>query len=136
MLFAADYPLLDVFWSMIIFFTWVVWIWMMIYLFSDIFRRQDIGGWSKAAWCVFMIILPFLGALIYLIAQHDGMAQRNIDRMESAQQAFDDRVRAAASEQNGPSAASEIAKAQQLLEAGAITQPEFDKIKAKALAVY
>ena len=135
-MFAADYPLLDVFWSMVIFFTWVVWIWMMIYLFSDIFRRRDIGGWHKALWCVFMIIVPFLGALVYLIAQHDGMAQRNIERADAAQQAFDDRVRAAAAEQNGPSAASEIAKAQQLLEAGAITQPEFDTLKAKALAIH
>lgn len=135
-MFAADYPLLDVFWSMIIFFTWVMWIWMMIYIFSDLFRRRDVGGWGKAAWCVFMIVLPFLGVLIYLIAQHDGMAQRNLERVESAQRAFDDRVREAAATQNGTSAANEIAKAQQLLEAGAITQPEYDQIKAKALAVY
>jgi hypothetical protein len=135
-MFAADYPLLDVFWSMVIFFTWVVWIWMMIYLFSDIFRRRDIGGWGKAGWCIFMICLPFLGALVYLIAQHDGIAQRNIERADAAQQAFDERVRAAAADQNGASAANEIAKAQQLLEAGAITQAEFDQLKAKALAVY
>lgn len=134
-MFAADYPLLEVFWSMIIFFTWVMWIWMMVYIFSDLFRRQDIGGWGKAAWCVFMIVLPFLGVLIYLIAQHDGIAQRNIERAEYAERAFNARVQAAAAEQNGPGAASEIATAQRLLEAGAITQEEYDKLKAKALAV-
>ncbi len=62
MVFAADYPLLDVFWTMIIFFTWVVWIWMMIAILTDVFRRRDISGWSKAAWTVFLIVLPFLGA--------------------------------------------------------------------------
>ena len=72
---AADYPFLDVFWSMIIFFVWVIWIWMMIMILTDVFRRHDLSGWGKAAWTVFLIILPFLGALIYLIAKHDGMAR-------------------------------------------------------------
>ena len=74
---AADYPFLDILWSMIIFFTWVVWIWIMIVILTDVFRRNDIGGWSKALWVIFLIILPFLGALVYLIAHHDGMAQRS-----------------------------------------------------------
>ena len=137
MVIAADYPFLDIFWSMIIFFTWVMWIWMMIYIFTDVFRRRDIGGMSKALWCVFMIVLPFLGVLIYLIAQHDGIAQRNLEQVQAAERAFDARVQQAAATQ-GPSnggggAAAEIEKAQQLLSAGAINQAEFDQIKAKAL---
>jgi len=137
---AADYPFLDILWTMIIFFTWVMWIWMMVYLFTDIFRRQDIGGWGKAAWCVFMIVLPFLGALIYLIAQHDGIAQRNLERMQAAEQAFDARVQQAAAAQvhapnGGGGAAAEIEKARGLLADGTINQAEFDKLKAKALAI-
>jgi hypothetical protein len=135
-MFAADYPFLNIFWSMIIFFTWVIWIWMIVIIFSDVFRRRDIGGFAKAAWCVFMIVLPLLGVLVYLIAQHDGMAQRNLEQAQASEQAFNARVQAAAAAQNGPGAASEIATAQQLLEAGAITQDEYDKLKAKALAVH
>ncbi len=135
MVFAADYPFLDVLWTMIIFFAWVVYIWMIIAIFADIFRRRDIGGWSKAAWCVFMIVLPFIGVLIYLIAQHDGMAQRNLERTQLAQQQFEDQVKAVAAADGG-GAAGEIEKAHQLLEKGAITQTEFDAIKAKALAVH
>jgi Phospholipase_D-nuclease N-terminal len=132
-MFAADYPFLDIFWSMIIFFCWVIWIWMMIYIFTDVFRRRDIGGWSKALWCVFMIVLPFLGVLVYLIAQHDGMAQRNLEQAQAAESAFDARVQQAATG-GGGGAASEIEKAHQLLSSGAITQAEFDTIKSKALA--
>ena len=133
MIIAADYPFLDVLWTMIIFFAWVVWIWMMVVILSDVFRRRDIGGWAKAAWTVFLIVLPFLGALTYLIAQHDGMAQRNIDQAESMQKQFDEHVRAVAGS-NGGGAASEIEKAKQLLDSGAINQAEYESIKAKALA--
>ena len=135
-MFAADYPFLGIFWSMIIFFTWVIWIWMLIYLFTDIFRRRDIGGWGKAAWCVFMIVVPFIGVLVYLIAQHDGMAQRNLEQAQQAERAFDQRVQAAASTQGGGGggAAGEIERAHKLLTDGAITQAEFEKIKSKALA--
>jgi hypothetical protein len=129
MVIAADYPFLDVLWSMIIFFTWVVWIWIMIVLLTDIFRRRDIGGWHKALWVVFLIILPFLGALVYLIANHDGMAQRNVKEAEGQKAEFDEYVRSVA----GGSAA-EIEKAKQLLDSGAITQEEFDALKSKALA--
>jgi Phospholipase_D-nuclease N-terminal len=138
-MFAADYPFLDILWTMIIFFTWVVWIWMMIYIFTDLFRRRDIGGFAKAAWAVFMIILPFLGVLIYLIAQHDGITQRNLEQSQAAERAFDARVQqAAAATQpaNGGGAASEIQKAQELLTAGAINQAEFDQIKSRALAAH
>jgi hypothetical protein len=131
MSFAADYPFLDILWSMLIFFCFVVWIWMMIAIFSDIFRRRDIGGWAKAAWCVFLIVLPFLGALIYLIAQHDGMAERNLGQARAAQAEFDQHIRSV-SQSSGP--AAEIDKAKQLRDSGAITDAEFEAIKAKALA--
>jgi general stress protein CsbA len=133
MVLAADYPFLDVLWTMIIFFAWVVWIWMIVVIFTDVFRRRDIGGWAKAAWIVFMIVIPFLGVLAYLIAQHDGMAQRSEEQAQARRQQFDDQVRVAAGE-GGGGPAGEIEKAHQLLEKGAIDQAEFDAIKAKALA--
>jgi uncharacterized membrane protein YcjF (UPF0283 family) len=129
MLIAADYPFLDVFWTMIIFFCWVIWIWIVITVFADLFRRHDIGGWGKAAWVVFVIVLPFLGVLVYLIAQHDGMRERSVKQAQAQQQALDEYVREAA----GGSAA-EIAQAKELLDAGTITQAEFDALKAKALS--
>ena len=135
-MFAADYPFLDIVWTMIIFFTWVMWIWMMVYLFTDLFRRRDIGGFAKAAWAVFMIVLPFLGALIYLIAQHDGITQRNLEQAQAAQQAFDARVQAVAASNGGGGAASEIKQAQELLDAGTIDAGEFQQIKARALAAH
>lgn len=134
---AADYPFLDVLWTMIIFFAWVVWIWMMVVILTDIFRRRDIGGWKKAAWCVFMIVLPFVGVLAYLIVQHDGIAQRNEERMQAAQQQFDEHVRAVAQSNGGGAAdgaAAEIEKAEQLLARGTISQTEFETLKARALA--
>jgi hypothetical protein len=128
-LFAADYPFLDVLWTLIIFFCWVAWIWIVITVFIDLFRRHDIGGWGKAGWVVFVIVLPFLGVLVYLIAQHDGMRERSVREAQDQKQAFDQYVREAA----GGSAA-EIAKAKELLDAGTITQEEFDALKAKALS--
>jgi hypothetical protein len=129
MLVAADYPFLEVLWTMIIFFAWVAWIWIAITVFVDIFRRHDISGWGKAAWVVFVIVLPFLGVLVYLIAQHDGMRERSAKQAEAQRAAFDEYVREAA----GGSAA-EIAKAKELLDAGTISQAEFDSIKAKAIS--
>jgi Short C-terminal domain/Phospholipase_D-nuclease N-terminal len=129
MLIAADYPFLDILWTMIVFFAWVAWLWILFTVFVDLFRRDDIGGWGKAAWIVFVIVLPFLGVLIYLIAQHDGMRERSLSRAEAQRTAFDQYVRETA----GGSAA-EIAKAKELLDAGTITQEEFDAIKAKALS--
>jgi hypothetical protein len=131
MLIASDYPFLDIFWTMIIFFVWVIWIWMVIGIFIDIFGRHDISGWSKALWSVFIIILPFLGVLIYLIANGDGMAQRKAGQAQAQQAQFDDYVKNVAAS-SGP--AAEIDKAKQLLDSGAITQAEFDALKTKALA--
>ena len=128
MLLAADYPFLDVLWTMVLFFAWVAWIWIAITIFSDVFRRHDIGGWTKAAWVAFVIVTPFLGALVYLIAQHDGMRDRSVKQIQAQKAAMDEYVRETA----GGSAA-EIAKAKELLDAGTITQTEFEAIKAKAV---
>jgi hypothetical protein len=130
---AADYPFLNILWSMILFFAWVIWIWMMIVILSDVFRRRDLSGWGKAGWIVFLIVLPFLGVLVYLIAQHDGMAQRSADAAQAQKAQFDDYVRNAAGSAGG-GAAAEIDKAKQLLDSGAITADEFASLKAKALA--
>jgi hypothetical protein len=132
LVFAADYPFLDVFWTMIIFFCWVAWIWVLILILSDVFRR-DLSGWAKAAWCVFLIVLPFLGVLIYLIAEGKHMTERRVRDMEASQASFDSYVRSVAGSEGGGSAA-EIAKAKELLDSGAITQQEFEALKAKVLA--
>ena len=129
MVFAADYPFIDIFWSILIFFFWVIWIWIVITVLIDIFRRDDISGWGKAAWVVFVIILPWLGVLVYLIAQHDGMRDRSTRQAQAEKQAFDDYVRDTAG-----GSAGEISRAKELLDSGAITQEEFDKLKAKALS--
>ena len=126
---AADYPFLDVLGTMILFFAWLAWLWIVVTVLVDLFRRHDIGGWHKAAWVVFVIALPFLGVLIYLIGQHDGMRERSLSEAKAQKQEFDDYVREAA----GGSAA-EIARGKELLDAGTITQQEFDAIKAKALS--
>ncbi len=131
MVFAADYPFLNILWSMIIFFAWVVWIWMMIVILTDVFRRTDIGGWAKAAWVVFLIVLPFLGVLVYLISQHDKMAERRLSDARAQQQMVDEHIRSVA-QSEGP--ATEIANAKQLLDSGAIDESEFAQIKARALA--
>jgi hypothetical protein len=128
---AADYPFLNILWSMIIFFLWVAWIWVLILILSDVFRRHDLSGWGKAGWTFFLIVLPFLGALIYLIAQSDGMAERRAQDAQGQRAQMDDYVRSVAGS-GGP--AAEIDKAKQLLDSGAINQTEFDAIKAKALA--
>jgi membrane-associated protease RseP (regulator of RpoE activity) len=125
----ADFPFLEFLWAMIVFFAWVIYIWIAITVLIDVFRRHDIGGWGKAGWTVFVICCPFLGVLVYLIAQHEGMRERSAKQAQAQQQEFDRYVREAA----GGSAA-EIAKAKELLDAGAITQAEFDAIKAKAVS--
>ena len=121
---AADYPFLDVLWTMIIFFAWVIWIWILISILADLFRRHDVSGWMKAAWVIFLILLPFLGVLIYLIVNGKGMAERNVRQAQ-------DQIQAAAAIA-GPSA--QIASAKDLLDQGAISQEEFEALKRKALA--
>jgi Short C-terminal domain/Phospholipase_D-nuclease N-terminal len=129
--FAADYPFLDVLWTIIVIFAWVIWFWLLIVIFSDLFRRRDLSGWGKAGWIIFVIVLPYVGVLVYLIANHDGMAERSAKEAQATQTQFDDYVKSVAA--SGGSAA-EIEKAKQLLDSGAITQAEFESLKAKALA--
>lgn len=129
----ADYPFLDILWTIIIVFAWMAWFWIAITIFADVFRRKDIGGGKKALWCIFIIIVPFLGVLVYLIANHDGMADRNVKQLAENQAAFDDYVRKTAGSGGGGGAAAEIAEAKKLLDDGTINQAEFDAIKASAV---
>jgi len=131
MLAATSYPLLEVFWTMLIFFAFVVWIWILFTVFADIFRRHDIGGAGKTGWVIFVIILPYLGVFVYLIAEHKGMTERAIEQQQQAKAQMDDYVRTVAS-QSDPT--EQIAKAKSLLDQGTITQAEFDQMKTKALA--
>lgn len=131
MVIATDYPFLDILWSMLIFFAFVAWIWILITILSDVFRRHDVGGWAKAAWCIFLIVLPFLGAFIYLIANHEGMVERNVKQAQAYQTQVDEHIKSVA---GGDGAAAEIARAKGLLESGAITEDEYRAIKAKALS--
>jgi Short C-terminal domain/Phospholipase_D-nuclease N-terminal len=128
---AADYPLLNIIWTMLVFFAWVIWFWLLIVVFSDIFSRHDISGWGKAGWLLLVVVLPYLGVFIYMIAQGTHMAERRDKQSQAARSEFDDYVKNVAAS-GGP--AAEIDKAKQLLDSGAITQAEFDSIKAKALA--
>ena len=127
----ADYPFFGVLWSMLVFFVWVAWFFLLFRIVGDVFRRRDIGGGMKTLWLLFVLFVPFLGVFVYLIANNDEMAQRDLERAQAAQAQFNDYVQAAAGS-GGP--AAEIDKAKQLLDSGAITESEFAAIKAKALA--
>lgn len=131
MFLAASYPFLNILWDILIIFAWVIFIWIAITVLIDVFRRNDISGWGKAAWVVLVVVLPWIGVLIYLIVNHAGMTERSAKESRAAQAQFDEYVRQTA---GGGGAAGEIEKAKQLLDSGAITQQEFDAIKAKALA--
>jgi len=128
---AADYPFLDVVGTMLVFFAWVIWFWLLITVFSDLFRRHDVSGWGKAAWTLFVVVIPFVGVLIYLIAQGSQMAERRARDADAGKAAFDDYVRGVGGS-GGP--ADEIAKAKQLLDSGAIDAQEFEQMKRRALA--
>jgi hypothetical protein len=131
MFITAAYPFFHILWTMIIFFAWVIFVWVAITVLIDVFRRHDLSGWGKAGWTVFVIVLPFLGVLVYLIANHEGMTRRRAKDEQASQAQVDEYIRATAGSA-GP--ASEIEKAKNLLDSGAITQAEFDAIKTKALA--
>ena len=128
---ASSYPFLDVMWTLLVIFAWVIWFWLLITVFMDLFRRHDCSGWAKAGWIIFVIILPFLGVLVYLIAESKGIAERSQKEAQAQQSQFDDYVKTVAA-QSDPS--EQIAKAKSLLDSGAITQAEYDSLKAKALA--
>ncbi|MBV8944519.1 MAG: PLDc N-terminal domain-containing protein [Solirubrobacterales bacterium] len=128
---ASSYPFLGILWTTLIVFAWVIFIWIAITVLIDVFRRKDLSGWGKAGWTVFVVIIPWLGVLSYLIFNHDGMAERRYRDAADTQSQFDQYVRQTA---GSGGAASEIEKAKQLLDNGTITQGEFDAIKAKVVA--
>jgi predicted PurR-regulated permease PerM len=128
---ATSYPFLNILWDILIIFAWLIFIWIAITVLIDVFRRRDLSGWAKAAWVVFVVIIPWIGVLAYLIFNHSGMSERSEKQAQTQQAQFDQLVRHAA---GGGGAASEIERAKQLLDSGAITQEEFDSLKAKALA--
>lgn len=131
MLLAVSYPFLEVFWTMLIFFAFIVWIWILITVLADIFRRHDTSGFAKVAWIIFIIVLPYLGVFVYLIAEHRGMTERAVKDQKDAQSQFDQYVQSVAAK-GDPT--EQIAKAKQMLDGGTITQTEFEQIKRKALA--
>ncbi len=128
---ATSYPFLEVFWTMLIFFGFVVWLWILFIVIADIFRRSDTSAWVKVAWLIFIIVLPYLGVFVYLIAEHNGMTERSVEQQEAAKAQMDQYVSSVAAKADPAEA---IAKAKALLDQGAITQAEFDTIKQKALA--
>ena len=127
---ASSYPFINIVWSMVIFFCWILWFWLLFTVWFDIFRRHDLSGWGKAGWLIFTIVLPFLGVFVYLIAESKGMAERNVQQASAQKAQFDQYVRDTA----GGGSAAEIERAKKLLDSGAITQAEYDQLKQKALA--
>ena len=129
MLAAYNYPLLDVFWSMLFFFLFFIWIWILITVFIDIFRSPDLHGWGKAGWFIFVLVLPLLGVLVYLIARGHKMAEHAAQHAADQEAAFKEYV------QNvGGGSADQLAKLADLRDKGVITNEEFDQQKAKLLA--
>ena len=128
---AYNYPLLNLFWTILEIFLFVVWIWLVIYIFFDIFRSHDLGGFAKALWVIFLIVLPFLGVLVYLIARGGSMHERSVKMAQQQQKSFEEYVRQAA---GSGGAADELAKLAQLKDRGVITEDEFQAQKAKLLS--
>jgi hypothetical protein len=127
----AEFGSGQVLWSVLWIFMFVIWFWLLVTIFGDLFRDPDESGWAKAAWIVFVLVLPFLGILVYLIVRGHGMQERAIDAVKAQQAAMDEYVRTTA---GAGDATDQIAKAKSLLDGGAITQAEFDDIKRKALS--
>jgi ABC-type multidrug transport system fused ATPase/permease subunit len=129
---ASSYPILDAFLTMLYFFLFIIWIWLLIMVFVDIFRSQDIGGWAKALWVIFVIIVPFLGVFVYLIARGGKMHERAAQQAAQQQQAFDDYVRQTAD--SSGDTASQLQKLADLKSQGVLSDAEFEAQKAKLLA--
>ena len=119
----------QVMWTLVVFFAWILFFWLLFAVFGDLFRRHDISGWGKAAWSIFVIFLPFLGCFVYLITQGHHIAERNVQDAQAAQTQLDSHIKSVAG-----GSADQIAKAKELLDSGAISQAEYDQLKAKALA--
>jgi hypothetical protein len=128
---AYDYPLLGIFWTMLWFFLFFIWIWILFSIFSDIFRSHDLSGWGKAGWSIFIIILPFLGILIYLIARGKGMQERSAERAAQQQQEFRGYVQNVA---GSSGTADQLTKLADLKERGVLSDAEFEAEKAKVLS--
>jgi Short C-terminal domain/Phospholipase_D-nuclease N-terminal len=128
---AYDYPLLSLFWTMLLLFLWVAFFFLLFKVIVDIFRSRDLGGWGKALWLIFVIVLPFLGVLVYVIARGQSMSQRDLEEAKAQEQAFQAYVRQTAA--TGGSA-DELAKLADLKDRGVITDAEFEQQKAKILA--
>jgi Short C-terminal domain/Phospholipase_D-nuclease N-terminal len=129
---AYDYPVLGFFWSVMIFFLWVLWFMLLFYVLADIFRSHDMGGWAKALWIIFVILVPFLGVLVYVIVRGDSMTKRSVDQAQAQRAAMDDYIRQTATA-GGGTAADELTKLAALRDQGVLTQAEFDAQKAKLL---
>jgi hypothetical protein len=130
----SGYPLLDLIWTMVVFFGFVLWFWLMFVVFADLFGRHDVSGWAKALWTVFIIILPFLGVLVYLIVEGRRMGERRRDEAAAARAGFESDVRSIAADgRSGP--ADQIAAAKKLLDDGDITRDEYEALKRKTLGM-
>jgi ABC-type multidrug transport system fused ATPase/permease subunit len=127
----SSYPLLNVFWSMFIFFLWIIWFWILITVFIDIFRSHDLSGWGKALWFLFVLLIPLIGVLVYLIARGGKMHEHAAQQAKQQDQEFRAYVQEAAGSQNS---ADQLAKLADLRDRGVITAQEFDRQKAKVLA--
>ena len=131
-MFAYDYPLVGAFLTMMWFFVWVIWLFLLFRVFADVFRSDDMGGFAKALWIIFVIFLPFLGVFVYLIARGHGMTERDIARAQEQKASMDEYVRSVAGS-GGGGTASELASLADLKERGVITEAEFAQQKAKLL---
>ena len=131
-----DYPLLNVFWTMLWFFLWIMWLFLLCKVITDIFRDHSLNGWAKAGWLIFCIVLPYLGVLVYVIARGKSMGARDVKQARESEAAFQDYIRKTAGtpEGGGGGATAELARLADLKEKGAITPEEFEKAKAKVLA--
>jgi hypothetical protein len=127
---AADYPLLNIIWTMLVFFGFFLWITLIFRAFMDLFGRHDISGWGKAGWTIAILVIPLIGVCVYFLVDGKGIAERQMARVQKSQGEMDDYVRNVA----GSSPADDIAKAKGLLDSGAIDADEFAALKAKALA--
>ncbi|MFD7963712.1 SHOCT domain-containing protein [Streptomyces zaomyceticus] len=132
-----DYPLLDVFWTMLWFFLWVMWFFLLFRIVTDIFRDDEMSGWGKAGWLIFCILLPFLGVLVYVIARGKSMTKRDISRAQASEAAFQDYIRktAGTGTDGGTTGSTEqLAKLAELKDKGALTEEEFQRAKTRLLA--
>jgi ABC-type multidrug transport system fused ATPase/permease subunit len=131
----ADVSFIDIFWSMLWFFFLFIWIVILVHILTDLFRDPTLSGGMKTLWVLFLVFLPFLAVLVYVISRGKGMAERTAARQQQAQEQFEGYVRSVATTGDGTvTPADQIAQAKQLLDAGTIDQAEFDRLKAKALA--